>query len=148
MLEKRKPPEKHVAGAVRRGVHPNIDLDVVQRSLLKDLRKVRFVKKTFLNGNHGRYIKTVTKAVAERMGLPAETANFGLLVVNDNKGKIRATVLVPSKDEGKIDVFRIVRKKSAPNGIGFELIADEKQRFYIITSAVEAATFPKEYSDY
>ncbi len=136
----------HPVSAVRRGQHPYIDLDILQRNLVKNLRPITNIAPEFLKGRTDNFAAKVRAAIASYRGMKAipKNFNYAVLVVFDPRlakiGKelnvvkdFRKSVLIPSKrNPRKIHVLNIIEK---PTGeISFEQ-ADKKTVFYVLTSA-------------
>ena len=154
----------HPVSAVQRGVHPPINLEVLQSNLVKVLRDVSHIDRLFPRARSANLRKKVPKALAVHLGLnklPSDF-NYGLLVVKVHRpvkfikrvrkgGKLisvesfrimpvfRKNLLIPSKQEGLIEVFNIIEKSG---GIIELKPTSAKEQFYVLTSAAGFAQNP------
>lgn len=140
----------HKVSAVRRGVHPEVDLVKLGRNLAKVLPYANHIDQSFLGARKDDFVGKVKSSIASfcLMDLLPENFNYAILVVPvrriEKKGKaitlvkgFRKNVLLPaSRNPGKVRVLDIVEK-----GDGTIVLepAGYKTKFYALTSAAAFA---------
>ena len=141
-----KPIRQNPVSAVRRRVHPPLNLEVLQRNLVKNLRPITHIDPKFLEGRTDNFAERVKAAIASYRHLKHLPGDFNhaILVVFDaklvkigDKRKVvtgfRKSVLLQSKRNPKrIHVLNVIEKSNGE--INLKPV-DEKSKFYILSSA-------------